>query len=236
METTLLTNVYNDIIRFITEEEQNLFFNERDLQMHLALFLLKSSNNYDDVEVEYYVPISKNNNDSTSNKYNWDSEIRLDIVVVKNKEFIPIELKYRTRSIHNSYVLSRFNQRVQNIDILKNQSAQNLGCYNFWKDVRRIEFIKQEYRKNVKGGIAIFLTNDSSYWKENIKKDVAYYNFRLSEQNTTKNKTWTKDIADTNKKTHPDFTLNHTYNPKWIDKKDFKDCTDEKFRCFIVTV
>lgn len=25
METTLLTNVYNDILRFITEEEQNLF-------------------------------------------------------------------------------------------------------------------------------------------------------------------------------------------------------------------
>lgn len=69
METTLLTNVYNDILRFITEEEQNLFFNERDLQMHLALYLLKSSNNYDDVEVEYYVPVFNNRKDKILKEY-----------------------------------------------------------------------------------------------------------------------------------------------------------------------
>ena len=127
METTLLTNVYNDILRFITEEEQNLFFNERDLQMHLALYLLKSSNNYDDVEVEYYVPVFNNRKDKILKEYDWNSEIRLDIVVMKNNEFLPVEIKYKTRNIQNSYGLSRFNIEIPDVDILKNQSAQNLG-------------------------------------------------------------------------------------------------------------
>lgn len=170
METTLLTNVYNDILRFITEEEQNLFFNERDLQMHLALYLLKSSNNYDDVEVEYYVPVFNNRKDKILKEYDWNSEIRLDIVVMKNNEFLPVEIKYKTRNIQNSYGLSRFNKEIPDVDILKNQSAQNLGCYDFWKDVRRIEVIKNKYGKSIIGGIAIFLTNDSAYWNENIKK------------------------------------------------------------------
>lgn len=143
METTLLTNVYNDILRFIIEEEQNLFFNERDLQMHLALYLLKSSNNYDDVEVEYYVPVFNNRKDKILKEYDWNSEIRLDIIVMKNNEFLPVEIKYKTRNIQNSYGLSRFNKEIPDVDILKNQSAQNLGCYDFWKDVRRIEVIKK---------------------------------------------------------------------------------------------
>ncbi len=236
METTLLTNVYNDILRFITEEEQNLFFNERDLQMHLALYLLKSSNNYDDVEVEYYVPVFNNRKDKILKEYDWNSEIRLDIIVMKNNEFLPVEIKYKTRNIQNSYGLSRFNKEIPDVDILKNQSAQNLGCYDFWKDVRRIEVIKNEYGKSVIGGIAIFLTNDSAYWNENIKKGSAYYNFRLSANNTDTNKKWTKNVAETVIKKYPDFTLEQAYNSEWIDKKGFKDYNDEFFRCYMVKV
>lgn len=233
METKLLNEVYEDIIQFMTTETQDVFFNERDLQMHLAIYLKKSSKKYDDVEVEYYVPVFNRNKQKILEKYNWNSEIRLDIVVEKNGEFLPVELKYKTRKAKESTCLKRFNQEVKDIDILKDQSAQDLGCYDFWKDVRRIEVIKENYEDNVKNGIAIFLTNDSFYWKEYIKEDTAYYNFRLSKDNNTTNKSWTKDVSIMEQ--HPNFELNNTYNSEWINKKEFNNCR-EVFKCFIVKV
>lgn len=233
MEATLLKKVYGDIIKFMKEEEYDVFFNERDLQMHLAIYLQKSNNKYDDVEVEYYVPVFNKGKEKILNNYNWDTEIRLDIVVVKDDEFLPIELKYKTKKTKESISLNRFNKEIKDIDILKNQSAQDLGCYDFWKDVRRIEVIKDNYKENVKNGIAIFLTNDSFYWKENIKEDAAYYNFRLSSYNNKRNRNWTKDVSIREK--HPDFNLENIYNSEWINKKDFNNCK-ETFKCFIVEI
>ena len=71
----LIDIVRQDVFAFL-ESNDELLFNERDFQMHLATWLRNSSNRYDDVDVEYYVPKSE------LNDYVWDSELRLDIVVV----------------------------------------------------------------------------------------------------------------------------------------------------------
>ncbi|MGN0235199.1 MAG: hypothetical protein ACI4BD_02640, partial [Paludibacteraceae bacterium] len=78
-----------DIIAFM-QNNQELLFNERDFQMHLAVWL-RESKHYDDVDVEYYIPYEKLDN------YIWKNELRLDIVVRKGKEYLPIELKYKTK-------------------------------------------------------------------------------------------------------------------------------------------
>lgn len=234
METNLLKDVYEDILIFMEKEEQNVFFNERDLQMHLALYLQASSKKYDDVEVEYYVPVFDKKKNKILKDYDWNSEIRLDIVVIKNNEFLPVEIKYKTKKTSAPFIFKRFNKEIQCVNILKNQSAQDLGCYNFWKDVRRIEVIKKNYQENVKGGIALFLTNDSYYWNSNIKKNTAYYNFRLSEANKSLKKEWTNNVST--KVKHPDFKLDRVYSSEWIDKNSFLNLRNEKFRCFLVKV
>ena len=71
--------VQHDVFAFLKSNEE-LLFNERDFQMHLVTWLRNSTNAYDDVDVEYYVPRSELQN------YVWDSELRLDIVVKKDGE------------------------------------------------------------------------------------------------------------------------------------------------------
>ena len=94
--------------------------------MHLAVFL-RETRKYDDVDVEYYVPYKALNN------YIWESELRLDILVRKGNEYLPVELKYKTKRVTKGIL--RFEEKITNIEVLKNQGAQDLGMYDFWKDV-----------------------------------------------------------------------------------------------------
>ena len=152
--TNLIEIVQQDVFAFLGSNEE-LLFNERDFQMHLATWLRNSANAYDDVDVEYYVPRSSLQN------YVWDSELRLDIVVKKDGEYCPIELKYKTKKVERQ--ISRFDEMLDNqVVVMKNQGAQDLGMYDFWKDVRRIELVRNRFC-NVKGGLAVFVTNDESY-------------------------------------------------------------------------
>ena len=89
---TLVEIVRTDVFAFL-ENNNELLFNERDFQMHLTTWLRNSANHYDDVDVEYYVPWQELKN------YVWKSELRLDIVVKKDGEYCPIELKYKTKKV-----------------------------------------------------------------------------------------------------------------------------------------
>ena len=56
----LIDTVCDDIQKFLeTRNATNArrFGNERDLQMHLVI-ALKSTNHYDNVDLEYYVPLN----------------------------------------------------------------------------------------------------------------------------------------------------------------------------------
>ena len=54
--TNLIEIVQQDVFAFLGINEE-LLFNERDFQMHLATWLRNSANAYDDVDVEYYVSL-----------------------------------------------------------------------------------------------------------------------------------------------------------------------------------
>jgi hypothetical protein len=68
----LVTEVSQDIAKYLNSNNE-LLFNERDFQMHLATYL-RNTSKYDDVDLEYYVP-----HQALSN-YIWESELRLDIL------------------------------------------------------------------------------------------------------------------------------------------------------------
>lgn len=170
----LIELVKKDIEKFLRGNGQ-LFFNERDLQMHLAIYLKTSDNAYDDVEVEYYVPVGVDNSSMKSGLY-------LDIVVKNGGEYLPTELKYKTKSLNNKInkmqkPLLRLGKMVS-VDVLKNQSAQDIGMYLFWKDVWRIELIRREFEQ-VKNGLAVFVTNDKAY-QNRPKETTNHYMFSMN--------------------------------------------------------
>ncbi len=201
--------VQNDIDIFLKNNDR-LFFNERDLQIHLAIWLKNSTHAYDDVDVEYYIPYKILEN------YTWENELRLDIVVKKDGEYLPVELKYKTKSVLKK--LLRFDEEIRDAEginsfkVMKNQGAQDLGMYDFWKDVRRIELVRNRFER-VKGGLAVFVTNDGTYLKE-PKSASNNYLFGMNKGIHIKQKHWQKpDSACAN--THPGFTLENEYEIKW---------------------
>ena len=69
------------------------------------------------MDLEYYVPRSE------LDGYLWNSELRLDLVVHQGNEFLPVELKYKTRSI--SRRIERFGELLTEAAVVvKNQGAR----------------------------------------------------------------------------------------------------------------
>ena len=216
---SILTDIVRaDVFAFL-ESNDELLFNERDFQMHLATWLRNSANCYDDVDVEYYVPRQELDN------YVWDSELRLDIVVKKDGEYCPVELKYKTRKVERK--ISRFDEDLTgNVVVIKNQGAQDLGMYDFWKDVRRVELVRNRFER-VKSGLAVFVTNDGFYTKGS-KESSNNYLFNMSAGKThSKQKRWANPES-TCAKTHPNFEVEREYSIEWrtreIDKVGFYYC------------
>ena len=206
--STLIDIVRQDVFAFL-ENNDELLFNERDFQMHLAMWLRNSSNRYDDVDVEYYVPKSE------LDDYVWDSELRLDIVVKKDGEFCPVELKYKTKKVERQ--ITRFDEALHdNVVVMKNQGAQDLGMYDFWKDVRRVELVRNRFER-VKGGLAVFVTNDALYTKAS-KPTSNNYLLNMNEGVHSREKHWLNPES-TCAKTHPDFEVEQEYRIEWHNRE-----------------
>lgn len=209
----LVETVKSDIVAFIGSNEK-LFFNERDFQTQLAVWLQLSGNSYDHISLEYYAPKKE-----LKPYYIWNQELRLDIVVEKEGKFVPVELKYKTKKVRAD--IPRFGENCK-CDVLKDQSAQDLGMYGFWKDVRRIELVRKRF-PNVAGGLAVFLTNDAAYTKE-PKKTSNHRAFSMSAGPHPAKKAWQipdSKAAKEDAKKFPAFTLERDYAIQW-DKKEIE--------------
>ena len=89
----------NDIIQMIRAalmERERFFTRENEIQIYLANFL-NSSQEFDEVFIEYHIPFG------LIEAYPWsDSQnIYIDIVLYKNERYYPIEIKNR---IHNKII------------------------------------------------------------------------------------------------------------------------------------
>ena len=217
--TKLIDIVQQDVFAFL-ESNEELLFNERDFQMHLATWLRKSANDYDDVDVEYYVPKTELPN------YVWDSELRLDIVVKKDGEYCPVELKYKTKKVERQ--ISRFDEILDDkVVVMKNQGAQDLGMYDFWKDVRRIELVRNRFEK-VKGGLAIFVTNDALYTKAS-RPESNNYLLNMNEGKHSVIKHWqNENSACAKMNSYKSFEVEKEYSINWhhrnVDNIPFHYC------------
>ena len=220
----MVKTVVNDVCKWLHELKE-LLFNERDMQMHLAAFLReKVGLDYDDVDLEYYVPneafnIKDENGKKIGSLYPWKSNIYVDLVIRKGNRFVAIELKYLTKEIKKQ--ISRFGEKLdKEYPIVRSQGAQDLGLYNVWRDVKRIEVLKHRF-ENCVGGIALLLTNDKYYRSGNIHQDSNNYPFRLLENTTglSREKRWNNPEKTISKdeENRPPIILEKVYSHNWND-------------------
>lgn len=217
-----LEKIRKDIKEFLKKNNE-LFFNERDLQVNLASFL-KEQHYYDNVFLEYSLPASfiknneENEDEEVEEKIGDEANVRIDIVVEKSDQFCPIELKYKTKLVgKEGDAIKRFGKKIK-VELLKNQAAQNINRYSFWKDVYRIERIKRSFHPNVIAGFSIFMTNDESYMKT-PKGASEPFTMEAGVQHS-KELEWERKekVADSTKDKYPKIELEKEYTiGKWYD-------------------
>jgi len=89
----------------------------------------------------------------------------IDLTVRLGTDVYPIELKYKTKLFNAVVGGEPF--------FLKNHGAQDIGKYDFVKDICRVEAFRS-YIAGYREGYAIWLTNDPYYWNA-PKNDSAGY-------------------------------------------------------------
>ena len=146
---------------------------------------------------------------------------------IKGDQTSAIELKYKTRKLDVNVKGESFN--------LLDQAAQDLGRYDFLKDVERLENIVSTHN-NVKG-YAVILTNDSAYWKSPTTETVDA-EFRIHEGRILNGElAWgTKASAGTMRKREKPIKLTGTYKLSWKDYSQVSSTSYGKFRYLFLEI
>lgn len=203
----------NHITAFL-DSFSNFFHSEEEVQLLLAQYLM-NTDSYKKVLVEYYIKKHLIPN------YPWDNDkkISIDIVVVKDNKFIPIEIKYKTKQQELPHFVFGSQTNVE----LKNQGAQNEGCYSFWKDLKRIEILKETFDLPYYG-LTLFISNDPSYERK-PREGVQYGPFSIHQNREVHAGTflnWDESITKIKPdrgKRFPGFKITNSYAINWKDLK-----------------
>lgn len=189
-------------------ENGNLFLCERQFQFDLAQEISKNFNNCV-VHLEF-----------PSEKPCCGRLAFYDIVLEEENQYFVIELKYKTKSADIFYKNIKYS--------LKNQSAQDLGRFDFLKDISRIEQWNQfNPNRTFAGGVAVILTNDSSYWKK-TGENCNYEAFALKDKTTivAGKKQWSSENLNYDGHDRKNgLNLLNDYDIKWVNY--YKDENNE---------
>ena len=141
---------------------------------------------------------------------------------------VAIELKYLTRKLELEWENELF--------ALRNQAAQDISRYDYCKDVQRLEQVAVE--GIAKAGIAILLTNDSSYWRTAQHHATADADFRLEEgRKLSGSLAWSNRAgAGTTKGREEPIEIDGSYDLTWRDYSRPASTSYEQFRFLTVCV
>ena len=170
-----------------------------------------------------------------------ESQIRLEVDVLQAEhrrsfldiwlpvEGIAIELKYKTRGFEAEQDGESF--------VLRNQSAQDQGRYDFLRDIERLELMCSKLGR-CRAGYAVLLTNDSSYWKESARRDTVDADFRIHDgQTVTGVLTWaTGAKLGTVKGRESPIEIDGAYSLRWQEYSSFPENSYGNFRYLAVLV
>lgn len=158
----------------------------------------------------------------------FDSRAYVDVWAVIGNNGYAIELKYKTRGL-------RFDAGGETFDLL-DQSAQDLGRYDFLKDIQRLERITS--RTDTLTGYAILLTNDPSYWNKSRDDGTIDAHFRIQDGRVlTGTLGWSHGASEGTKRDRQDpIRLQGTYKLEWGDYSEPVRATYGKFRYLVIEV
>lgn len=199
-----------DVIEHV-KLKRRIFVSEADMQFEFAWTIKEL---YPNVKVRLeYCP-------------EFDLNMHIDILVIIDNEWIPIELKYKTKGCVKVVDNEKYN--------LKNQGAKDIGCYLYLKDIQRIEKIKDNIN-NFNKGYSIFLTNELSYTRRPKKSNTFYEQFSLGDNTTKKGiLEWHLDTSSGTKKgIEKPIVLKNCYSMKWNDYSLVDDTTSGTFKILI---
>ncbi len=133
--------------------------------------------------------------------------VHLDLLACLGEFRMAIELKYKTRALTTSINGEDF--------ALADQAAQDLGRYDFFKDLLRIETFVHSGGK--RSGYAIFLTNDSAYWKQPSALDHGYASFAMNDERKVSGAlAWgERASAGTRRKREVEIGIRGSYDLRW---------------------
>ena len=203
-----------DICKLIKDlsSKRKIFVSEADFQLELA-WLIKEQYPNAKVRLEYCPQ--------------FNPSMHIDILVIINEQWIPIELKYKTKGC-KKFIDDEYYD-------LKNHSAKDVNCYAYLKDIQRIEFVK-ENEDTFKEGYAILLTNELSYMKIPSSPNVNYYEFSIHEGNLKHGVLdWSKNTSDGTKgrECKNPIILSGEYRMKW---NDYSKIDETSTGCFKVLI
>ena len=155
--------------------------------------------------------------------------LHVDIWIEQDGHVLAIELKYKTRALQ---VLIEDEQYA-----LRSQTAQDLGRYDFIKDIGRVENIVTD-RAPRASGYAILLTNDPSYWTHPRRDNTADARFRLREGNALRGDLgWGPSASEGTKRGREDLLqLKRSYALRWEDYSRPAEGSYGRFRYLVVEV
>lgn len=156
-----------------------------------------------------------------------DRWIYVDIWAGIDEMRYAIELKYRTSQLQFSHQDETYN--------LKTHSAQDLGRYDFLKDVQRLENITRSSSDTI--GLALILTNDRGYWNPG-RADTVDTDFRLHEARVISGSLRWQDHAatGTTKDRSESLSFRNQYYIQWQSYSRVADTSRGDFRYCVLEV
>lgn len=157
-----------------------------------------------------------------------DNRVYVDIWAANEGGTLAIELKYKTRALHVDVDGEIFN--------LRDQSAQDIGRYDYLKDIHRLEQIVSGRNEIV--GYAILLTNDRSYWNLPRRNDTVDAMFRIHEGETiTGELSWSPLASKGTKRGREEpIVIKGSYTLTWQDYFEPIETRCGRFRYLLVRV
>ena len=134
-----------------------IFHSEADFQHAFAWAIHKTA---PDTDVRLELPLETHGR-----------QVHVDIWLSRPGASMAIELKYKTRGLATRIGQESFH--------LKDQAAQDLARYDLMKDVLRLEQLSAAFPSTT--GLAVFLSNDSAYWKRPTSPASVDAQFRIHE-------------------------------------------------------
>lgn len=203
-----MSNEFN--INFILSklrDRRKIFVSEADFQLEMA-WIIKEEYPKAKVRLEYCPT--------------FDFNMHIDILVIIDNMWIPIELKYKTKGCTKVVDNETFN--------LKNHGAKDVNCYLYLKDIQRIEKIKENVL-DFKEGYTVFITNELSYIRKPLKEDCVYQQFSLEDGIIkTGNLDWGKNASEgTKKNCEQPIQLRENYYIKWENYSKLDDSNTGTF-------